>query len=116
MPGAGDLDRRLRFERRVEGAGDGAGNVEEAFSTVCTVAASVLPYRTGNSEQVLAGRLAGTALFTVMVRRSSLTAALDPTCRAVDVRSAEIFNIRSVVDIAGDRAFLTMDAERGVVT
>jgi len=116
MTRAGDLDRRLRFERRTEGANDGAGNVEEAWGPICTVAAKVLPYRTGNSEKVLAGRLSGTALFTVTVRQSSMTNDLDTECRAVDVRSDEIFNVRSIVDLDGDGACWTMDAERGVAT
>ena len=112
---AHNLDRKLRFDKRDEHGNDGAGNIQQTWEPVCTVQASCLP-RTGNSEQIVNGRLSGTALFTIVVRMSSLTSDLDTSCRAVDTRSGEIFNIRSKLDLDGTRRFWTLDAERGVAT
>ena len=112
---AHDLDRKLRFDKRDEHGNDGAGNIQQRWETVCTVWASCLP-RTGNAEQIVNGRLSGTALFTIIVRMSSLTSGLDTSCRAVDTRTNEIWNIRSKLDLDGSGRYWTMDAERGVAT
>ena len=114
---AGELDRRLRFERRASASSDGEGNYEGAWETVCTRAASVLPKRTGASEIVLAGRLQGRVQYTIIVHSDSGTRTITPDCRAIDTRDETIiFNIRSVLDLDGRRAMLTMDAETGVGT
>ncbi len=112
---AHELDRKLRFERRDDHGNDGAGNILQRWERICAVHASCLP-RSGGSEQIIAGRLAGTAIFTIVVYQSSLTAPVDATCRAVDTRTGEVWNIRSKLDLDGTRRFWTMDAERGVAT
>lgn len=114
MTPAAALDRKLRFERRASDAGDGEGNYQGDWETVCVRSASCLPKKTGAGELVLAGRLEGRAQYTIVVRRDSDTRAIGPDCRAVDARSGEEFNIRSVLDLDGRRMFLTMDAETGV--
>lgn len=110
---AHQLDRKLRFDKRDEHGNDGAGNIQQRWERVCSVWASCLP-RTGNAEQIVNGRISDTALFTIIVRQSSATSALDASCRAVDARTGEIWNIRSKLDLDGTRRFWTLDAERGV--
>jgi head-tail adaptor len=113
---AGSLDRRVRFEKRASISGDGEGNYQGDWEAVCIRAASVLPKKTGAGEIILAGRLSGRVQYTIVVRSDSGTRDVTPDCRAVDTRSGEIFNIRSVLDLDGRRQWLTMDAETGVAT
>jgi head-tail adaptor len=110
---AHELNRKVRFDKRDERGNDGAGNILQTWEPVCTVSASCLP-RTDGSEQIISGRLSDTALFTIRVRQSSLTSGVDATCRAVDLRTNEVWNVRSKLDLDGTRRFWTMDAERGV--
>lgn len=94
--GAGDLRERVTFDSRVV-ASDSYGNERtESFSEQFTVAAAIRPRLGG--EQVLAGRLAGTNLVNVIVRRSGDTDEITTTWRGRNARSGEVYNIRSKVD------------------
>ncbi|CAL8981547.1 hypothetical protein RHODGE_RHODGE_02828 [Rhodoplanes serenus] len=110
--GAGSLDRRIAFDRRME-TSDEYGGVEAEWVEGFVVAASVTPRLGG--ETVMAARLAGTAPVTIMVRRSVQTAAVTSAWRARDVRSGETYNIRSIAAVGGARGrYIEMLAESGV--
>lgn len=112
-----NMDRRLRFQRRIEPGDDGHGNHQGDWADVCEVAAEVLAKPAGANEDVLQARLSGIVPYTIRVWQSSLTNDLDAECRAIDARDPYlVFNIRSKVDVGGMRRLWTMDAETGVVT
>lgn len=117
FPGSGEMTERIRFERRCEVPDDGTGNVEaDTWTPFATVWAKVLPLPVSAlaAERVLAGRLTGTALYTIVVGYSGMTKDITAADRAVDIRSGTVYNVRSAVDIDGRKAFLTLDVERGV--
>lgn len=112
MPSAGDLNRRLRFERRGE-MEDPFGNVQGEWQAAFTVSAAVLPLKGG--EHVMAGRLSGTQPVVLQIRRSSQSQLIRADWRAVDAHSGEVFALTSPpVDMKGDRAFLDILATIGV--
>lgn len=115
MPGAGALRERLRFERRAI-VDDGYGNeVSGDFEPMFTVAASLTPLRGG--EDVMASRLGGVQPYVARVRQSSLTRQVSTDWRAVDARKPDReFNIRTITDLDGRRAWFDMIVTEGVAT
>lgn len=113
--GAGDLRQRVKFERRAEGD-DQYGNPVEGWVDLDVVrSASLTPARGG--EDVQAGRLAGKASWDCWVRNDSGTRQVLTSDRVVDVRDpARMFNIRFIGDMDGDRTWLLMQLESGVVS
>jgi head-tail adaptor len=112
---AGDLRERIGFYRRVE-TDDGAGNVLAGYADVpdFILSAAVVPKLGG--EAVLAGRLTGTNLVNVTVRRSSQSLQVSTEWLAKDERSGVIFNLRSIIDPDQKRQWLEMLCERGVAS
>jgi hypothetical protein len=119
-PGAGGLRQRVWFERKQqldpEGPGDGAGNFQGDWKPICSARpASLLPTRGG--EQIIAGRLQGTAVFDLWVRFDAETAAVQPGDRAVDAENDKRqFAVRWAQDIDGRRRWILMQVELGVAT
>ena len=111
MPGAGDLRDRLRFERRQKVA-DGAGNFQADWRKEFDRAANIKPLVGG--ETVIADRLQGVQPAVLTVRYDASTIRVTPDWRAVDCRTGEIYQIKSVVDQDRKRAWLTMMAQAGV--
>ncbi|WP_341989761.1 phage head closure protein [Azorhizobium sp. AG788] len=113
MTGAGDLNRRMRFEARAVVADDGYGNTEGAWTEQFTIAAKVKPLRGG--ESVLAMRLSGTQPVVMTVRQSAQTRAIRADWRAVDAHSGEVFALTSPpTDMDGTRAWLDILATSGI--
>lgn len=107
---AGKLYETVRFERpfRTE---DGYGGFEEGWEAQMTVHAHYTRMRGG--ETVMAARLEGKQPTVIRVRASSDTRSITTDWRAVDTRSGEIFNLRSILE-TDNRAYLDIMAESGV--
>lgn len=112
MISAGRLDKRVRFDSPTP-TEDGFGGREDGWTAQMTVWACYTRLRGG--ETVLASRLEGRQPTVIRVRASSAARAITTDWRAVDVRTGETFNIRSIVETQ-DRAWLDITAESGVAT
>jgi head-tail adaptor len=103
---AGQLRNQIRFERLADRVSDEAGGNSAGwiplFTRWCSLKA--VPVRPGSAEVVMQGRLTGQAFFTIVVR-------YDP-----QTEMGETLNIRSVIDLDGDRRWITIDAQKGVAT
>jgi len=110
MTTAGALRHRFAFDRR-ETVDDGYGNTQAEFVEQFVVWAGVQARFGG--ETVTAARLAGQQPVTVTVRKSEQTAQINPDWRARDVRSGEIYNIRSIADPDDSGAFLDLLCQTG---
>lgn len=115
MPGAGSLRERLAFQRR-SSADDGYGNeVTGDFATVFIEPAGMVAKVGG--ESVMAARLVGRQPYIVTVRQSARTRAVTTDWRIVDARDdRRVYNIRSIHDPDGKRAWLDMLVEQNVAT
>lgn len=115
MAKAGSLRSLLAFEERIMES-DGAGNEQGPFVERFRVPAEVRNGR--GSETVLANRLEGIQPVTITVRQSSQTRMIRSDWRARDVRTGEVYALRSpAADPAhGKGAWLEMVAASGVAT
>lgn len=109
----GDFRHRVAFEKRAD-ASDKYGGTKAAWAAQFTVAAAIRAKF--GSEAVTAARLEGTQPVTITVRRTSKTADVDATWRARDVKSGEIYNIRSKADPDDRRAYIELLCEAGAAT
>lgn len=109
----GRFRHRVAFETATY-ADDGAGGRTATWSEAFRCPAEIRPKLGG--EEVTAGRLAGRRIATIRVRAYGETRAVTTEWRARDVRTAELWNIRSIVDPDGRGAFLEVMAETGVET
>lgn len=114
-PGSGELTESVRFERRAAPVSDGAGNRVSDWETLIERRSAKLRGTSRGAEQVLAGRLAGTAPWDLWVRSCRQTQAVTVEDRLVDRRSGRVFNIRAIQP-TGSRAFLFMQLELGVAS
>jgi head-tail adaptor len=94
MTSAGDLRHRLGFFRRPV-VSDGYGNNEGEFPGTPEFECSGRVQIRFGGEAVLAARLQGDETATITVRRSTVTLAVTPAWRIVDMRAGTIWNIRS---------------------
>ncbi|WP_244598283.1 head-tail adaptor protein [Pseudohoeflea suaedae] len=90
---------------------DGYGGTVNGWSERFRARASYMRLRGG--ETVMAGRLAGKQPTVITIREHAKAANVDGTWRARDVRTGEVFNIRSVV-LSDDRRHRELTAESGV--
>ncbi len=107
---AGTLREKIRFQSRTN-ENDGYGNTKAEWTTAYDCRADLLWLRGG--ESVLAGRLEGvkTAVFTI---RDCVDArAVTSEYRVVNLRTDEVFNVRSV-NSATKRGYIDILAETGV--
>jgi len=117
MPQAGELSARVGFFKPVV-ADDGKGNRTAGFAGTAdfTLAARIVPRLGG--EQVLAGRLTGTDYVNITVRASGESKSVTPDWRAIDARTGDVYNIRSIIDpdegTAQRGRFLELLCEKGV--
>lgn len=109
--GAGDRRERLTFSKRIDTVDDGYGNVQQGWANQFTVYARVKPRLGG--EEVTAARLQGKNLVAVSVRSSIKTKQITSDWRAVDARSGEEYNVRSVIE-SEDNSLVEILAEKGV--
>lgn len=113
MVGAGKLDRRLQFERRVE-TDDGYGNVVGSWVPEFTVAAHRKWLRGG--ESVMAARLESKQPVILTIRNSVQARTIGNDWRATDTRDSRVYNIREIPKESETRGYLEMLAESGVAT
>ncbi|MCF3933297.1 phage head closure protein [Acuticoccus sp. M5D2P5] len=115
MPGAGQLRERVRFERRTV-VDDGAGNRRGDWVAVVVVSAKVVPVK--GREEVIAGKLAGTAPREIVIRwRADLAIGpgrLTTEDCAVNAATGETYNIRSIENPDMKRIWLKLTCEIGV--
>ncbi len=111
MP-AGELRERVAFDLIGEASSPGgitAGDWEEQFVTAARIRFLV------GSEPVIAQRLQGVQPAVLTVRSFIDTRRVDTSWRARNVRTGEVFNIRSVTP-GEDRAYIDFLCEAGVAT
>lgn len=92
MTAAGGYRERVRFERP---APDPSGDARGAWSEVITMAARIQPLK--GAEPVLEQRLQGVQPVVIYVRACAASRGLDNACRAVNVRSGQVYDIKSAV-------------------
>jgi head-tail adaptor len=114
---AGQLRNQIRFERLADRVSDEAGGNSAGwiplFTRWCSLRA--VPVNNASGEAVMQGRLTGQAFFTIVVRYDPQTVTLTPDDRAT-TEMGETLNIRSALDLDGDRRWITIDAQKGVAT
>ncbi len=108
---AGNLNHRLEFHKKVDGAADALGNTERVWEKQFTTSAE-LHMRTGG-EAVTQARLSGRNVAMISVRRNRDTSVIDAGWKAVDARSGVEWNIRSVME-SFDGSSMELLAESGV--
>lgn len=112
MP-AGKLRERVTFSQRAV-TSDGYGNASGDWADEFTVSARIRPRLGG--EEVMASRLQGRNLATITVRYSTDTAEITTDWRAVDARTGDIWNIRSIENPDERKRYLDLLCEKGVAT
>ncbi|MCM5691431.1 phage head closure protein [Sinorhizobium meliloti] len=109
---AAELRQKIELQVRTL-VDDGYGNeIAGPFETQATVHAKFHFLRGG--EEVMQGRLAGKQPAIVTVRSSVATRTLTTSWRIL--HNGEAWNIRSITDPDGRRAWLEILAEKGVAT
>lgn len=111
MISAGDRRDRFAFDRRETVADDGYGNTTGGWIEHCEVWTAKIPLRRGESVQ--ASRLSGVQPYILNVLASSQTRSITTAYRARDIRTGEVFNIRTV-EPSADRAAIEFLVETGV--
>lgn len=121
MPEIGQINARLRFERRgpPTDAQKAQGIAEGAWLPLFVRPVILKPVRGG--EQVQADRLRGISAFEIWAQYDRDARGLTTDDRAVEIlpnaRDGRAFNLRwGPEDIDGGRAWLLMHAEQGVAT
>jgi SPP1 family predicted phage head-tail adaptor len=109
--GAGKLKERLTFSKLADTIDDGYGNVQQGWQDQFTVNSRVRPRLGG--EEVMAARLQGKNLVAITLRSSVKTKQITTNWRAVDARSGEQYNIRSVIETE-DKEYIELLGEKGV--
>lgn len=103
--GAGALSEIVRFLEPDE-IDDGYGGTTIGYVERFTESARLQP-RVGG-ETVQASRLAGLQPYTMTVRSSGRTRSVTPEWRAVNVRTGDRYNIKSVANIDERNAYLEL--------
>ncbi len=110
MTGAGELRWKVAFDQRLD-VDDEYGNSQSEFVEQFAVAAKIEPKFGG--EAVIAARLQSRQPVIIVVRQSNQTRLIKEDWRARDVRSGEIYAIRSIVDPDGKRQFVEILTQTG---
>lgn len=109
MSGAGDFDRRVRFERATPTDDGFSSDVRTTWTPIATVWASVVALSDG--EKWRAGAVGATVSHRIKVRYSSVLAGLKPTDRVVfEGRTLQIGPPKEL----GRRQYLEMTAQESV--
>jgi SPP1 family predicted phage head-tail adaptor len=109
------MEERVRFERRQASGDDGYGNTIYDWQSVAgPMAARIKPAR--GDEEILAQRLAGTAVYEIIVRWCAAAAAIISGDRCVNERSGTIYNIKTIQNMDERRRYFTLTVESGGAT
>jgi len=109
---AGELRERFEFQERIP-ASDGYGNEQGAWAARYECAARRQMLRGG--ENVMASRLEGRSPAILTIRANSQARRITSDWRARDIRTEEIWNVRSISP-SERRDFLDLLVEKGVAT
>lgn len=111
---AGELNRRVRFEKRAA-TSDKYGNAVDDWQMIFdNEPASIRPVR--GAEDVIAAKLQGRQIVEIKVRYSNLTTQVNTDHRAVNAATGEAFNIRVIENKDMRGRYLTMLCESGVAS
>ena len=108
--GAGQLREHVAFDERAT-VSDGYGNETGDFAEVFRCRAGFTFLRGG--EAVIASRLEGRQPVVVRVRSTTETRLIEPDWRMRDVRTGDVYAVRSIAPTA-DRMWLDVMVEKGV--
>jgi len=109
---AGDLRESFAFDRRLD-QNDGYGNTQSGWVEQFRCAARKVVLR--GTESVMAQRLQGVQPVVITIRSSATSRLVTTDWRARDLRTGEMFNIRTVTP-SEDRAAIDILAEKGVAS
>ncbi|WP_189526621.1 phage head closure protein [Mesorhizobium sp. M7A.F.Ca.ET.027.03.2.1] len=108
----GQMREVVRLQQYTE-VDDGHGNTVGEYADVATIPARIQSVK--GSEQILAGRLAGVQPIVITIRNGGDAAAVNTDWRAVNDRTEETYNIRSIIrSERGD--WIDLLVEAGVAT
>ena len=108
---AGARNARVTFQRRAV-TPDGFGNQAGDWQDLCGPYSVRLTPGVGR-EEVLAQRLAGVQPVTIMALKCSALAAVDDSCRAVNVRTGETYDIVDISNLDERAIELTFLCKKG---
>lgn len=108
--GAPQLYEKIRLESPAP-TSDGYGGPVRGWNEEFTVRAEFIYQRAG--EIVEQGRLVGQNMIVIRIRRSGQTHEIKPDWRAINTRTGEAMNIRSIIPTS-DRRYLDVTAQTGV--
>lgn len=112
MSMAGSMRESVTLQQYEE-IDDGAGNTYGDYLDVATVPARIRGMK--GSEAVLAGRLEGIQPYIITIRNAGDAAGVTTSWRALNARTSEAFNIRSIIRAErGD--YIDLLCETGVAT
>jgi len=111
---AARLRHSVRFERRATDPDEFGNDMGDWQPRISPIWAEVKPLRGG--EEVLSAKLQGRAIYELLVRSSSETRTINVGDRAINARTGEAFNIRSVENRDMRNKFLTLTCETGTAT
>ena len=107
------LRERVRFERRVATAGDGAGNtLPETWTPFYICAGRLRPIN--GREEVLAQKLGGVQPFELVVRCCRQAEQVTTDDRAVNDRTGAPYDITAIQNPDERRSYLSMLVRAGV--
>jgi len=109
-----ELLRERFIIQRYVGTDDGYGNEVGSWVDQFSIHARVL--NGGGRESVMADALTPAQHFRLVFRDSRQAQSIIGKDRAVNARTGEIFNIRSLPRPTEDRNFVVMNVEAGVAT
>ena len=110
MNASGQLFHKVAFDAPTSSQ-NGYGGVIQGWTEAAQVRAGIQYLRGG--EVVQAARLQGRQPVVIKVRYSATLSLADPSWRIRDLRTAAVYNIRSIVR-SDDRQWLEITAESGV--
>lgn len=112
-PGAGQLRRRVEFQRRGPQGNDGGVVTGGAWATLDrSRRGRLLPIQ--GREQVQADRLAGISAWELTVRADDLTRSITTDDRVVNARDLnQVFAIRTKLDLEGRGRWFVLTLEAG---
>jgi head-tail adaptor len=117
MTNSGNLGMLYQFQRRTA-ADDGFGTVTPGagpWEDVFKAAGQPTPLTRRGGEKMTEGLLLGNMPYSVRIRYSPTTRAVDSTWRAID-REGKVYNVNAVADADGKRRWIDVVMTSGAAT
>lgn len=109
-PPAEQFRQALTFQRRAAATNVG-GVVQGDWEKIHACRAAVIPVTGG--EDIIAGRMAGQARYSIWIRTCLDAKTIDAACRAVDDRTGQVYNLGMPIDPEQAGRHLLIDAKAG---